>query len=116
MNLQVETDKMELYFHPMSGCSRRVVALLAHLEIPFTPKVIDLNAGAQSKPAYLAINPGGRVPTLVEVPESSGSRQPSSAGLLGNTPQPFLAKARRRTRSTVGSPGPYVTCRRPSAG
>lgn len=66
MQLPAEADKMELYFHPMSGCSRRVLALLAHLEVPFTPKVVDLNAGAQAKPPYLAINPGGRVPTLVE--------------------------------------------------
>ena len=57
---------MELYFHPMSGNSRRVVALLQHLELAYTPHVVDLAAGEQRSPEYLALNPNGRVPTLVE--------------------------------------------------
>lgn len=57
---------MELYFNPMSGCSRRVLALLSHLDIPYLPKPVDLNSGEQAQASYLAINPNGRVPTLVE--------------------------------------------------
>ncbi len=57
---------MDLYFHPLSGCSRRVLALLGHLDLPFAPQLVQLAEGAQRQPAYLAKNPNGRVPTLVD--------------------------------------------------
>lgn len=57
---------MHLYYHPMSGNSRRVrcVALFAGLDLDLT--LVDLRAGENRKPEYLAINPNGAVPTLVD--------------------------------------------------
>tara|TARA_R110002096_G_scaffold16898_15_gene58278 strand:+ start:66720 stop:67337 length:618 start_codon:yes stop_codon:yes gene_type:complete len=54
-----------LYFHPLSGCSRRVLSFLTTHEIPFEPKHVALERGEQKQPDYLRLNPNGRVPTLV---------------------------------------------------
>lgn len=55
---------MKLYFHPMSGCSRRVFTFIkAHqLEVDLQP--IKLEHGEHKQPDYLKLNPTGRVPTL----------------------------------------------------
>lgn len=55
-----------LYQHPQSGNSRKVLHLLGRLGLPFTPRHVALERGAQRSPEYLAINPNGVVPTLVE--------------------------------------------------
>lgn len=39
--------------------------LLLELGVPFELKMLDFEAGEQKSPAYLAINPGGVVPTLI---------------------------------------------------
>lgn len=55
-----------LYFHPASGCSRRVLALLGYLDLPFEPALVDLARGEQRQAGYLALNPNAKVPTLVD--------------------------------------------------
>lgn len=55
---------MKLYFHPMSGNSRRVRLVLAHLNVACEQVVIDLTKGEQRSEAHLARNPNGRVPVL----------------------------------------------------
>jgi glutathione S-transferase len=53
-----------LYYSP--GAASLVVHwLLIELEIPHTLRKLDLQAGEQKQPAYLALNPAGVVPTLV---------------------------------------------------
>mgnify|MGYP001029067942 CR=1 FL=1 len=42
-----------------------VAIALEEAGLAYTPEVLDFGAGAQTKPEYLAINPKGRVPTLV---------------------------------------------------
>jgi GST-like protein len=42
-----------------------VAAALAELNVPHETVTFDLKAGDQKKPAYLALNPNGKVPTLV---------------------------------------------------
>src|SRR5262247_1809037 len=53
-----------LYNAPPSTCSQRVRFVLNAKQLPFTEKKLDLLAGDQLKPDYLALNPNGVVPTL----------------------------------------------------
>jgi glutathione S-transferase len=53
-----------LYNAPQSTCSQRVRFALNAKALPFKEKKLDLLAGDQLKPDYLALNPNGVVPTL----------------------------------------------------
>ena len=53
-----------LYNAPQSTCSQRVRFVLNAKEISFAEIKLDLLAGDQLKPDYLALNPNGVVPTL----------------------------------------------------
>jgi glutathione S-transferase len=55
---------MKLYFHPMSGNSRRVLLVATHLDVPLEHVVIDLTKNEQQSTPHLARNPNGRVPVL----------------------------------------------------
>jgi glutathione S-transferase len=57
---------MKLYFHPMSPNVRRVRLTAAVLGIQLEEHVLDMGKGAHKSPEYLAINPNGAVPTLVD--------------------------------------------------
>src|SRR6202171_1736504 len=53
-----------LYNAPQSTCSQRVRCVLNAKGLAFEEKKLDLLAGDQLKPDYLALNPNGVVPTL----------------------------------------------------
>ncbi len=53
-----------LYNAPQSTCSQRVRFVLNAKELRFEEEKLDLLAGDQLKPEYLALNPNGVVPTL----------------------------------------------------
>ena len=53
-----------LYNAPQSTCSQRVRFVLNAKGLRFEEKRLDLLAGDQLKPEYLALNPNGVVPTL----------------------------------------------------
>ena len=55
---------MKLFFHPLSGNSRRVLLVAEHLGIPLERVVVDLTKGEQRGEAHLYRNPNGRVPVL----------------------------------------------------
>ncbi|MCW5653973.1 glutathione S-transferase N-terminal domain-containing protein [Hydrogenophaga sp.] len=44
----------------------KVSIALEELGLPYTLKVLDLTAGEQRTPAFLAINPNGRIPALID--------------------------------------------------
>jgi glutathione S-transferase len=55
---------MKLYFHPMSGNSRRALLVATHLDVPLERVVVDLTKGEQRGAPHLRRNPNGRVPVL----------------------------------------------------
>jgi glutathione S-transferase len=57
---------VKLYEHPVSGNSYKVRLLLAFLGVPYESITVDLLQDAQHQPDYLAINPRGEVPALVD--------------------------------------------------
>lgn len=57
---------MKLYYHPLSGNSRRVLLTVEHLGISVERTVVDLQNNEQRSDAHLARNPNGRVPVLID--------------------------------------------------
>lgn len=59
-----EAPSIVLYASPMSS-ALPVVQAVDELEVPHELILLDLAAGDQRRPEFLALNPNGRVPTLV---------------------------------------------------
>jgi glutathione S-transferase len=57
---------MKLYMNPMSPNVRRVRLTAAVLGITLEEKKLDFTKGEHKNPEYLALNPNGAVPTLVD--------------------------------------------------
>ncbi|HTM06841.1 MAG TPA: glutathione S-transferase family protein [Verrucomicrobiae bacterium] len=57
---------MKLYYHPNSPNSTDVLATAYQLGIALDLELVELTKGAQKNPAYLKINPNGRVPAVVD--------------------------------------------------
>lgn len=53
-----------LYWHPMSSATP-IASALVELGIPHERITLDLKAGDQRRPEFLALNPHGKVPTMV---------------------------------------------------
>jgi glutathione S-transferase len=83
---------MKLYHNPLSPNARRVLLTAAYLELRLDEQVIDVANGEHKSPDYLALNPNGMIPTLVDGPltlwesraiiQYLASKKPES-GLLG---------------------------------
>lgn len=54
-----------ILYHSPNTRSSAALTLLEELGAPFELKVLDMKAAEQREPAYLAINPMGKVPALV---------------------------------------------------
>jgi len=57
---------MKYYYHPASPNCRKVTAVIDHLGLGAAHVVVDLLKGEHLSPEFLAVNPNGRVPTLVD--------------------------------------------------
>lgn len=55
---------LTLYYFP-GACSLAPLLVLEELGVPFEARLLDLARNEQQSPAYLALNPKGRVPLLV---------------------------------------------------
>ncbi len=53
----------KLYYSP-GACSMAVHIVLEELGVPYELELVSVKSGATSRPAYLSINPKGRVPAL----------------------------------------------------
>lgn len=60
-----DASRITLYHAPNTRSSA-VLTLLAELDAPFELALLDMKAGEQRQPAYLAINPMGKVPAVVD--------------------------------------------------
>ena len=57
---------MKLYFNPLSPNCRRATMVAAHLGLVLDEKPLDFTKGEHKTPEFLAINPNGMIPTLVD--------------------------------------------------
>lgn len=57
---------LKLYYHPLSTFTRRVLITLIEKAIPHELIPVDMAAREHNQPSYRALNPYGRVPTLME--------------------------------------------------
>lgn len=57
---------LKLWFHPQSPYARRVLCFLDWTGIPAERIPVALEQREQRRPEYLAVNPYGRVPTIVD--------------------------------------------------
>ena len=60
----------ELYGAPTGNCIRAAIAL-EEAGLPYTVRSVDLANGKHRSAAYLALNPAGKVPVLVESKENA---------------------------------------------
>jgi glutathione S-transferase len=92
---------LKLHHHPFSTFSRRVRIALLEKNIPCELIEVDMMARAHRGPAYLALNPYGRVPTL----EEDGFILYESTAILeyleATHPTPSLVPADARGRAHV---------------
>ncbi len=92
---------LKLHYHSLSTFSRRVRIALIEKNIPADLVEVDMVARAHRSPAYLALNPYGRVPTL----EEDGFVLYESTVILeyleATHPQPPLVPADARGRALV---------------
>lgn len=59
------TDDALIFYHAPNTRSSGVAVLLEELGAPHERRVVDMKAGEQRQPAFLAINPMGKVPAIV---------------------------------------------------
>jgi glutathione S-transferase len=57
---------LDFYFGSGSPFAWKVWLTLEHKGIPYAPKRLSFDADETRKPEFLAINPRGRVPTIVD--------------------------------------------------
>ncbi len=92
---------IKLHFHPLSTYSRRVRIALIEKKIAHELVLVDMMQRKHRDPAYLALNPYGRVPTL----EEDGFVLYESTAILdyleATRPTPALAPADPRGRALV---------------
>ena len=58
------SQPIRLHRHPLSGHSHRALLMLSLLDLPFETVEVDIFAGAQARPDFLAMNPFAQVPVI----------------------------------------------------
>ena len=84
---------MRLYMTPGS-CSTGIHILLEEIDNPFEAAIVNLPAGDQFKPDYVAMNPKSTIPTLLRDDGTARrSFRPSPIGWRGPTPRRSCCRA-----------------------
>ena len=92
---------LKLYSHPLSTYSRRVRLALIEKNIAVEMVVVDMAARKHREPDYLALNPYGRVPTLVEDDFVLYESAAILSYLEATHPEPALVPSDARGRALV---------------
>lgn len=92
---------MHLYFHPRSANSRRVLMTAAQLGITLDRARVDMESGEHRSPAYLRLNPNGKVPLLDDDGFLLWESHAIMAYLAERTPGQALYPAAPRARADV---------------
>lgn len=73
---------LKIYATPLSANGRKVLAVSRHLGL--SPEIHEVNVyrGEGRAPAYLAINPSGKIPTLIDGEFESAQWQPTLIAFL----------------------------------
>lgn len=58
-------DRAIIFYHAPNSRSAATFILLEELGAPYEMRVLNLKAGEQRRPAYLGVNPMGKVPAIV---------------------------------------------------
>jgi GST-like protein len=81
---------------------RKVSIALEEMGLPYEARPVDLKSGAQKAPSFLAINPNGRIPAIVDHDENDFAVFESGAILVYLAEKSgLLLPAARRPRSVV---------------
>ena len=92
---------MKLYVNPISPNVRRARLTAAVLGIELEETVLDFTKGEHKSPTYLALNPNGSVPTLVDGDFVLTESRAIMQYLASKKPESGLVPADERTRADV---------------
>lgn len=94
---------MSITFYAGSGSppSWKVWLTLEHKKIPYDLKMLSFDAGDQKKPEYLAINPRGLVPAIVDDGFALGESSAIVEYLEERWPEPTVLPGGPRERATA---------------
>ena len=92
---------LKLYMHPLSTFARRVQMALIEKNIAAEAVVVDMAARKHREPDYLALNPYGRVPTLVDGDFVLYESTPILNYLEATHPEPALVPRDSKGRALV---------------
>ncbi len=65
-------ERLQLYSLPTPN-GVKVSIMLEETGLPYEPHLVDLNKGEQATPEYLALNPNGKIPAIID-PRGPGGR------------------------------------------
>ena len=73
-------DRKIVLYHAPNTRSSIALTLLEEIGAPYELEAIDIKAGEQRQPAYLAVNPMGKVPAGGDLPLTRGPISGGGAG------------------------------------